>query len=170
MALPHFGGPWSNYIPPILQKEAKKHIEYIFKDIEIAFKNADISLNGGGKDLVFLSGHPNYFKEERVESGITYIIYKTQSYNHIQEIYTLNGKIHRENNPAYINYNKDKIIEFAYFKNGKLHNEDGPATMGHKIKGEQLFSYWYNDKFLTDKEFNKILRKMKLKKICQKFS
>ena len=135
------------------------------KQIKNAFKNADISLNGQGKDLIFLSGNPNYYKEERFESGITYLVYKSSHSGIITEYYTINNKLHRENGPAYIETSQDKLHESAYFKNDMLHNEDGPATMGSRINGEIEYAFWHKNQFLTKEKFNIIQRKKKLQKI-----
>jgi len=167
MALPHFGG---KYRPPIITKNAKKFIKYNFKIIKTAFKNADISLNGQGKDIVFLSGPPSFYKLEIIENGIKYLLYTTSdSSNTISEYCTLDNKLHREIGPAYIEKSENDILEFAYFKNNKLHKDDGPATMG-TYYNEKLYAFWYNGKFLSKEKFNIILRKKKLQKICQKSS
>ena len=50
-----------------------------------------------------------------------------------KEYYTLNGKLHREDGPAYI----------RYYKNGNISNE----------------RYCINDKYLTKQEFDKYIRK-----------
>jgi hypothetical protein len=167
MALPHFV-----YIPTILKKRAKKYIKYQLKEIKEAFKNANISLNGQGENLIFLSGRPNFAKEERIESGITYLVYKSfYDETNTHEYYTLNKKLHRENGPAYIFMVYNNIMEYAYFKNGKLHNSEEPAIMTtiQYTKNEKQFAYWYKGKFLTKEKFNIIQRKRKIQNICQKY-
>lgn len=59
--------------------------------------------------------------------------------------FNLEGKLHREDGPAFKNANGDKW----YYLNGKLHRENGPAieyTNGKK-------SYYINGKYLTEQEF-----------------
>ena len=66
----------------------------------------------------------------------------------------LNGKRHREDGPAIEYANGDK----EWFLNGELHREDGPAYEG--TNGTKI---WYlNGKQLTEKQFNK-----KMKKPCK---
>ena len=161
MALPNFAS--RGYILPILTKKSKEYISFGLKEIKVAFENA---VNNQGKDLVFLSGEPNFFKEERIEDNITYIVYKSDGEDaYSREYYTLNGKLHRENGPAYFIKSDDITIEYAYFKNGKLHNEMEPAVMHINHPEEKKYTYWYNDEFLTKEKFNKVLRKNKLQKI-----
>jgi hypothetical protein len=164
MPLAHFGRGW-HYKPIILQKEAKKNIKFNLKEIQNSFESADISLNGKGKSVVFISGEPNFFKEKRTESGVSYLVYKSERDNCVKEYYTFNKKLHREHGPAYILTMTNTILEYAYFKNGELHNEDGPATMHLNHPDEKLFAYWYKNKFLTKEQFNIIQRKVKLKKL-----
>ena len=164
MALPHFGA-WGNFVPNILKEDANHYIKSRLKEIKSAFENADISLNGQGKDLIFLSGNPNSYKEERIENGITYLVYKSEHSGIIAEYYTINNKLHRENGPAYIETSEDKIHESAYFKNDMLHNEDGPATTGTRINGTIESAFWYKGKFITKEKFNIVQRKKKLQKI-----
>lgn len=166
MALPHFGGRW-NFTPrpSIVTESAEEHVKYGLEEIKKAFENADISLNGQGKNLIFLSGHPNLFKDEITEDGVTYLVYSSSNKDYEHKYYTLNEKLHRKNQPAYIRILDDKVLEYAYFKNGKLHNEDGPATMHISYKEELLTSYWYKGEFLTKEKFNIVQRKKKLQKI-----
>jgi hypothetical protein len=64
----------------------------------------------------------------------------TDSYG--TEYWYKDGKIHREDGPAYISKNGTK----AWYKDGDLHREDGPAVI--HPNGTQ---YWYlNDKHITD--------------------
>ena len=66
----------------------------------------------------------------------------------------LNGKLHREDGPAIEYSNGDK----HWYLNGKHHREDGPA-----IEGTNGAKFWYlNGKHLTEKQFNK-----KMKKPCE---
>ena len=68
-----------------------------------------------------------------------------------------NGKLHREDGPAFIRIVNDYK---AWYINNKLHREDGPAVeMGH-------FKEWYlNDKIYTEEEHKKKMRLEKLKQI-----
>lgn len=167
MALAHFSG-----IPILLTKEAKNYILEGLKEITTAFESVDISLNGQGKDIMFISGVPNLYKEEIVENGITYTVYKSDESGFVHTYYTLNNKLHRENEPAYFLIITDSnfIMEYAYFSNNKLHREDGPAIsriVNGPItkKSTMKNSYWYKDEFLTENQYNRVLRKTKLKKI-----
>ena len=66
----------------------------------------------------------------------------------------LNGELHREDGPAIEDANGSKV----WFLNGKLHREDGPAI--ELANGDK---WWYlNGKQLTEKQFNK-----KMKKPCK---
>ena len=83
-----------------------------------------------------------------------HIEYKVKVYTNGTKQWYLNGKFHREDGPA---------IECAdgtkhWYLNGKVHREDGPAFEG--ANGVKL---WYlNGKLLTEKQFNK-----KMKKPCE---
>ena len=60
------------------------------------------------------------------------------------KVWYLNGKLHREDGPAREYADGTK----AWFLNGKLHREDGPAYEG--ANGDK---YWYlNDKEVTEEE------------------
>jgi antitoxin component YwqK of YwqJK toxin-antitoxin module len=76
-----------------------------------------------------------------------YIKYEVKVYTNGDKYWYLNGKLHREDGPAFEGSSGEK----SWYLNGKPHREDGPA--------EELRSgnkYWYlNGKLLTEKEFNK---------------
>jgi hypothetical protein len=77
----------------------------------------------------------------------TYQIIKTEYDN--RTIYTLNGKIHRDDGPAAEFHNGSKV----WFINGKKHREDGPA-----VERSDGYKTWYiNDKELSEKEFNQYI-------------
>jgi hypothetical protein len=64
-----------------------------------------------------------------------------------------NGKLHREDGPAYISNAGSK---WWYF-NGELHREDGPAV--EYLNGYK--SWWIHDKLIhvdTQEEFEKLMR------------
>jgi len=57
------------------------------------------------------------------------------------EIWRVNGKIHRENGPAFIDRYKHRIL-MEWCINGELHNENGPATMDFDYEGN-ISHEWY---------------------------
>jgi len=57
----------------------------------------------------------------------------------------LNGKLHREDGPAYEWADGDR----AWYLNGKLHREDGPAY--EDAHGTR--SWWLNGERISEKEF-----------------
>ena len=174
MTLPHFGGPWNWH--PILDDDAKDSISKKLKMATEAFENTNISLNGNGENIVYISNHYmneySYYKEEIIENYFKYIVYRiTDDYVTIV-IYTHNGIIHRYDKPAYIKYYDNEIGEYAYLNYGRLHRIDGPATIQHLSHEPSLHRHWINDKPLTNEEFIQTQRKKKLKKLklCQKYS
>ena len=64
------------------------------------------------------------------------------------EIFSLNGKFHNENGPAYINYWDNGNIEYqAYYINGFLHNINGPADIHFYKNGNvKMKEYYINNK------------------------
>ena len=64
------------------------------------------------------------------------------------EKYCLNGNLHREDGPAYINYYENGKVELErYCLNDKLHREDGPAIIKYYESGEVEYEeYWLNGK------------------------
>ena len=97
------------------------------------------------------------------------IEYTVQVENNGNKAWYLNGKLHREDGPAYESADGHK----EWYLNGKLHREDGPAyeyANGYKywylngelhrvdgpaVEGASGFKQWYiNDKELTELEFN----------------
>ena len=79
------------------------------------------------------------------------------------EEWYINGKLHRENKPAYI----DKIYGWEiWYKNGKPHRENGPAVVGFKGSGldnSNKKAWWLNGKEHSEEEFNKISNKLEEK-------
>ena len=83
-----------------------------------------------------------------------HIEYKVKVYANGTKEWFLNGKLHREDGPAYEGTNGTKY----WYLNGKRHREDGPA-----YEGANGSKWWYlNGKQLTEKQFNK-----KMKKPCK---
>jgi hypothetical protein len=67
------------------------------------------------------------------------IEYKVKVYDNGDKEWFLNGKLHREDGPAFEGYNGDKF----WYLNGKYHREDGPA-----IEWSNGDKSWYlNGKF-----------------------
>mgnify|MGYP002507824257 CR=1 FL=1 len=60
----------------------------------------------------------------------------------------INDELHRENEPAWIEYYKNgNIKSIDYYINGVSHREDGPAIIGYYENGEVRFkTYFINDK------------------------
>ena len=66
-----------------------------------------------------------------------------ESNNHFI-LFSLNGKLHRSDGPAIINFNKDgSVFNDLYFKNGKLHREDDPAAIEYHNNGSILKQFFY---------------------------
>lgn len=59
----------------------------------------------------------------------------------------INGKLHREDGPAYEGANGSR----SWWINGKRHREDGPAIEGADGSRE----WWINGNNMTESEFNK---------------
>ena len=64
------------------------------------------------------------------------------------KVYYKNGEYHREDGPAYCQWNYDKTKNHElYYKNGKLHREDGPTSIYWHSSGKIRFvSYKANGK------------------------
>ena len=52
------------------------------------------------------------------------------------------GVRHRDNGPAFINYNNGQIIK-KWYKDGQLHRDDGPAIINYDINGQIISQAWY---------------------------
>ena len=60
------------------------------------------------------------------------------------EEYSLKGKLHKEDGPAYIYYHKNgSIWSKHYCINGGLHREDGPALIRYYKDGSIWDEYYY---------------------------
>lgn len=70
-------------------------------------------------------------------------------YNNTIEEYHLNGQLHREDGPAYTEYNKSGNIKCEqYYNFDKYHREDGPAIIEYYKNGQvMLESYIVNGKY-----------------------
>ena len=80
------------------------------------------------------------------------IEYTVRVYDNGNKYWYLNGKLHREDGPAYEGASGTK----AWYLNGKLHREDGPAM--EYANGDK---YWcLNDKEVTEKEHKRMTSKV----------
>ena len=83
-----------------------------------------------------------------------HIEYKVKVWANGTKEWYLNGKLHREDGPAYEGTNGTKY----WCLNGNRHREDGPA-----IEDANGSKWWFlNGKCLTEEQFNK-----KMKKPCE---
>jgi hypothetical protein len=91
------------------------------------------------------------------------LIYKVEYYENGKvhyEVYCLNGKLHRENGPAYIEYRKDGKVSYeGYYLNDNLHRENGPAYIDHYENGNYTERYYLNDKKFTKEDWEKEIKK-----------
>ena len=81
------------------------------------------------------------------------------------ESYYINGKIHREDGPAYIWYYDNGDVAYkGYYINDLRHREDGPASIGYDKNGSVKYTeYWLNGKLLTMEEwYSKLTTKQKV--------
>jgi antitoxin component YwqK of YwqJK toxin-antitoxin module len=68
------------------------------------------------------------------------------------ESYYINGKFHREDEPAYIGYNLNGNVWYKlYYLNGNRHREDGPAIIRYHENG----NVWYEEYYLNGRELTK---------------
>lgn len=80
--------------------------------------------------------------------------------------YKLNDKVHREVDPALIQYyENENIMSIGYYKNDKLHREDGPALIQYyKYRNIRSQYYWIRGCKLTEQEwFSQLSVENKLK-------
>lgn len=75
---------------------------------------------------------------------------KIKTWEHAQgtsigRVYTLNGKIHKLDGPAWINFHKDsgKPWREEYWINNQLHNENGPAYILYDEEGNAREERYY---------------------------
>lgn len=59
--------------------------------------------------------------------------------------YTLYGRIHRNNKPAYLNYYNNRLITEKYYQFNLLHREDGPAIIKYYSNGKIECEEYYID-------------------------
>ena len=59
-----------------------------------------------------------------------------------REYWILNGKLHREGAPAYIEYEDGKVTHKGWWIKGLSHREDGPACIEYK-DGEIVKEEWW---------------------------
>jgi antitoxin component YwqK of YwqJK toxin-antitoxin module len=82
------------------------------------------------------------------------------------EYHFLNGKIHREDQPAIIYYYPNGNIWYEeYWLDGKRHREDGPAYISYYRNGDICRKeYYLNCNYLIKEEwFNQLSTEAKLK-------
>lgn len=74
------------------------------------------------------------------------------------ERYFINGELHRENGPAIIHYyNNGNVKSQYYYINNKLHREDGPATICYDEKGNvELKHYYVGDSLINLEKYTNI--------------
>lgn len=62
--------------------------------------------------------------------------------------YYFNGKLHKEDGPAVIEYREDlfsSLCKHSYYFNGKLHRLDGPASIIYYRNGNPKCKEWYRN-------------------------
>jgi hypothetical protein len=87
--------------------------------------------------------------------------YKEYWYNHGKDkikakSYKLNGRFHRLDGPAYIQYNGDGSVAFEdYAINGQWHRIDGPAYIEYNKRGSIFYeAYYLLNKIISIEDFN----------------
>ena len=90
------------------------------------------------------------------ENGPAYESYHQNGNIHCREWY-INGKCHRENGPAYESYHQNGHIKYrSWYINGKYLRENGPAHKIYYDYGNITYRYWYiNGTKFSEEEFNK---------------
>ena len=83
------------------------------------------------------------------------------------EYYHINGKSHREDNPAVIYYYENGNIKIEYYYiNGNSHRENGPADIWYYENGSIKCEYYFiNGKQLTKEQFDKYIRRKQMKEL-----
>jgi len=81
----------------------------------------------------------NTYRQKVVRALSKYLLLTED--NKLCEVWTLNGKMHRENGPSFIE-RKGNQIAMDWCINGKLHNEIGPAIMDSDYDGN-INQEWY---------------------------
>ena len=91
---------------------------------------------------------------KKLESGVIHTkVYRDGSLWY--EKYELNGDYHREDGPAFIEYNRDGSIHWeSYWSNDERHREDGPAWINYHRDGSlRKESYYLNNKAYNKKDY-----------------
>ena len=69
------------------------------------------------------------------------------------EAWCFDDKLHREDGQAWISYNADgSVLSEAWCFDDKLHRADGPAWISYNADGSVLSEAWYVDGMLLSKE------------------
>ena len=99
------------------------------------------------------------------EDGPAYIEYESGLI--VNEIYLIYNKRHRLDGPAYIEYdNYGNIIVAEYYVNGILHRLDGPAILEYDHVGITIReSYYINGYHYTKENYYKELLKLKVQSL-----
>ena len=74
----------------------------------------------------------------------------------VEERWYLNGIRHRENGPAYIKYKGGAVLQEQWVINGDLHREDGPAWIKYQNGKAVLEGWWLNNKLLSKEDFTSL--------------
>jgi len=74
------------------------------------------------------------------------------------EIYHLNGKLHRTDGPAYIDYYENgQAYREEYFLSGERHRTDGPAYIGYHENGQVYCeTYFLSGEEATEEQIEEI--------------
>ena len=133
--------------------------------------NLDVSrinnfLNGKKINYEYYSNGNIWYKEYCLngrlhrEDGPAFIKYYKEG-DVMREMYYIYGLLHREDGPAYIDYyGDDNLWEETYFLYGLPHREDGPAYIKYYFDGSiESSSYFINGKKLTKEQWFQQLSK-----------
>lgn len=89
------------------------------------------------------------FLEHR-ENGAAYILFRDDG-TIVWINYSKNGKFHRENGPAIIQYKNGKITKETWFINGNMHRVGKPADITYDENGNIVNEIYYvNNKVCTE--------------------
>jgi antitoxin component YwqK of YwqJK toxin-antitoxin module len=81
------------------------------------------------------------------------------------EGYYINGKLHREYGPAYIEYYESGNIKYeAYYINGLSHREDGPAVIWYYADGniQRKLYYLNGERLIKEEWYSKLTTEQKV--------
>lgn len=70
-----------------------------------------------------------------------------------------NGKLHRENGPAVIDFDLDMNLYEEYQRNGRIHNPNGPAQIWYNGNTPEKISWWWQGSRMS---FNQWAKKAKI--------